>query len=89
MHARVEEVFGILGDRTVPPDEDLPDTGVGRDLERFLSPPFIVGKDYGTRSSSVVLFRRAGGIEFHERTYDTDGRQAGTVSRSMGPSRCA
>ena len=35
-----QQVFSILLDRHVPPDADLPDTGVGLDMERMLSPVF-------------------------------------------------
>lgn len=48
-------LFATLADEQVPPDEQLPDTGVGLALERTLAPPFIRGERYGTRSSSVVL----------------------------------
>ncbi len=34
-------LFGILQDRTRPPDEQLPETGVGIEWERILSPLFI------------------------------------------------
>jgi uncharacterized protein with NRDE domain len=36
-------------------DEHLPDTGVGLEMERMLSPPFIASKDYGTRCTTVLL----------------------------------
>ncbi|MCC7258778.1 MAG: NRDE family protein [Gammaproteobacteria bacterium] len=41
--------------------------------------PFIVGTDYGTRASTVVLVDAGGGCEFVERRYDADGAPAGTV----------
>ena len=79
-----EALLGILRDPTRAPDEELPDTGVGVDLERFLSPPFIVGPEYGTRSSTVVLFRTDGTTELHERSFDPAGRTTGTVSWRIG-----
>ena len=48
-------VFDALADTTVAPDSLLPDTGVGKSLERALSPPFVSDDRYGTRCSSVVL----------------------------------
>ena len=48
-------LFDALADTTVAPDSLLPDTGVGVELERSLSPPFVSGERYGTRCSSVVL----------------------------------
>lgn len=53
--AALEPLFNALADTTVAPDGLLPDTGVGQELERALSPPFVSGESYGTRCSSVVL----------------------------------
>jgi len=71
-HSRIdpESVFAMLYDRSRPPDELLPDTGVGLDWERLLSPPFVTSAIYGTRSSSVVLFQQTGTLEFLERTFE-------------------
>jgi uncharacterized protein with NRDE domain len=79
-----EGLFEILSDRTMAPDCDLPDTGVGLALERFLSAPFIVGPEYGTRSSTVAVFRTDGVTEFCERTFDRLGQEEGTVSVRLG-----
>jgi uncharacterized protein with NRDE domain len=59
----------MLQDTTEAPDSDLPDTGVGIDIERRLSPIFLQFKGYGTRSSSVILIRKDGEIDFTEVTY--------------------
>jgi uncharacterized protein with NRDE domain len=48
-------LFAALADERVAADAELPDTGVGLELERRLSPRFIRGPHYGTRCSSVVL----------------------------------
>jgi uncharacterized protein with NRDE domain len=63
------EVFSLLAHAEPAPDPELPDTGVGRELERALSSRFIVTPAYGTRSSTVLLFRRDGTLCFVERTY--------------------
>lgn len=65
----IEAVFGILADDARAQDEALPETGVGLELERVLSPLFIKSTVYGTRSSTVVLFNRLGEVTFVERTY--------------------
>jgi len=65
-----EAVFDVLSDRTVPGDAELPDTGVGIDWERVLSPAFIVSPTYGTRSSSVVLIDWDGKLRFIERHFE-------------------
>ncbi|MFP4030789.1 MAG: NRDE family protein [Desulfococcaceae bacterium] len=64
-----EALFRVLADRRRPPDEELPDTGVGLEFERILSPPFIVGPVYGTRSSSVLRMGEDGTGEFWERSF--------------------
>ena len=68
-----EALFDVLNDRTKAADDELPDTGIGIERERFLSSPFIVGDTYGTRSSSVLLLDRIGGGLFVERTFDAAG----------------
>jgi uncharacterized protein with NRDE domain len=64
-----EALFAILADRTIAPDRLLPDTGVGIELERFLSPLFISTPTYGTRSSTIILIDRKDRITFIERTF--------------------
>ncbi len=51
----IEAIFSVLKDKTMPPDHELPDTGVGYEKERMLAPIFIESSDYGTRSSSILL----------------------------------
>jgi len=64
-----ENIFHLLSDRSRPPDNRLPDTGVGLEKERMLSPVFITSSVYGTRSASVVLVERSGMTTFIERTF--------------------
>ena len=65
-------VFELLSDRTTALDAELPDTGVGLELERGLSPAFIDLPDYGTRSSTYVR-RDADGWLLVERQFDGSG----------------
>lgn len=51
-------------------EEDLPDTGVGFDLEKKLSPLFIRTDHYGTRSSTVLLIDKQNQVTFAERTHE-------------------
>ncbi len=73
---RHKELLKILADKSVPPDERLPQTGVGIEWERILSPVFISSRVYGTRSSSVLLIERNGQIIFVERTFVPDDNGA-------------
>ena len=73
----IEPLFTALRDTTRAPDQALPDTGVGIELERMLSAPFVLDAAYGTRCSSVVL-ASAGELLFAERRYGADGAALGT-----------
>jgi uncharacterized protein with NRDE domain len=66
----IESLLALLADRSIPPDEELPDTGVGIELERLLSPVFISSPAYGTRSSTVLLVDRENTVTFVERTFN-------------------
>ncbi|MDJ0840508.1 MAG: NRDE family protein [Acidobacteriota bacterium] len=66
---RKEVLFGIMTDRDRPKDQDLPDTGVGIDVERLLSPVFITSEKYGTRCSTVIILDDQDGVFAEERNY--------------------
>lgn len=70
--ASLEPLFSALADTLPAPDAALPDTGVGLEMERWLSPPFVRGERYGTRCSTVVLVD-AESIVFAERRYGPNG----------------
>ena len=63
-----DPLFAALADTALATDAELPDTGVGLELERRLSPPFVLGDTYGTRCSTVVLASSAG-MEMSERRF--------------------
>lgn len=65
-----EDIFGILSDRSKPDDIELPDTGIGLEWERILSPIFITSPKYGTRSSSVIMIDKRNRVMFIERAFD-------------------
>lgn len=68
-----QNLFSLLGNQHMTMT-GLPDTGVGEDLERLLSPAFINCRDYGTRSSTVILVDRERRVRFIERSFpSTDG----------------
>jgi uncharacterized protein with NRDE domain len=66
-----ENIFNMLSDTAYPPEEQLPDTGIGPDWERVLSPIFVSSEAYGTRSSSIILCHHNGLLSFFERTFQT------------------
>lgn len=65
-----DPLFDIIADAEEAPDEYLPDTGVGLELERKLSSMFIQTPGYGTRSSTVLLIDQNNHVTFVERTYN-------------------
>ena len=73
-----EDLLGAVAGRQPATDEALPDTGVGIELERRLSPAFIVGSDYGTRSSTALKLDAQGRGVVLERSYGSDGTTAGS-----------
>lgn len=76
-------LFGLLGDRTTVQDPLLPDTGITRQRERELSPPFIAGEHYGTRTSTVLLVNTHGDVFVHEKRYGPQGVALGEDARAF------
>lgn len=66
-------LWRALADERLAADAELPDTGVGLDLERRLSPAFIRGHDYGTRAGTLILVGHDGRGRIHERRFGPDG----------------
>lgn len=50
-----DELFECLSDKSQASDDLLPNTGVGLELERILSPIFITSPNYGTVSQNVSI----------------------------------
>lgn len=70
-----EALFEQMRSQVCPPDEELPDTGVGLERERYLSPAFIGGDGiYGTRCTSLLTISYTGEVQFKERTFDSPSR---------------
>lgn len=66
---KINTLFEIIADRSVPPDNKLPDTGIGIIWERLLASIFIASDSYGTRSSTVLLISNSGEVRMVERTF--------------------
>ncbi len=80
--ARIEPMLELLADRTPAADDALPDTGVGLQWERLLSPIFISSETYGTRSSSVIRISHDKEITFVERSFQCEsGEICGSQDR--------
>ncbi|WP_110657400.1 NRDE family protein [Salinicola halimionae] len=62
------------------PDSELPATGMGRDRERFLSPLFIEGQDYGTRATTLVTVSDRS-VLLEEQRFGPGGVPTGPITR--------
>ena len=62
------DLMEIMTDRARPPDQELPDTGVGIELERVLGPVFVDKPGYGTRCITTLTLDRDQGVSFVERS---------------------
>ena len=71
--ARQMAIYQLLSNDMIAPDSVLPQTGVGIEWERVLSPALIVTATYGTRSSTVLSVATSGRVSFAEHTRATDG----------------
>jgi len=69
-----EQLLPLLHDRRQAKDGDLPDTGIGIDWERRLSPAFIVSPEYGTRCSTVLRVGHTH-LDVLEVSYDEQGNE--------------
>ena len=70
-----QNLIAKLQDTTPAPDSELPDTGVDRETERFLSSPFIIGSDYGTRATTIVTVSARGEIRVTEQVWEPEGKK--------------
>lgn len=66
------QLFATLADQTRAADADLPNTHVGLEIERLLSPIFIKGENYGTRSSTLLWLEADNSWHLHERNHSTN-----------------
>lgn len=74
----LDRLLDLMTDREAAADRDLPDTGIGAERERFLSPAFIVGPTYGTRCTTALAVDERGLLRAAERSYDAHGRALDT-----------
>ena len=76
------DLVGLLHDSDVPPDEDLPHRGRPISLERRTASCFIVGDEYGTRASTIIVMSDDN-LKFTEQSYLAGGISAGLVDYDL------
>jgi len=74
-----DELVSLMQNNQAAPDNHLPQTGVELELERLLAPIFITSEQYGTRSTSILLFDRRNQLTMAEYSYDNTGTVVGKV----------
>lgn len=75
-----EDLFSMMASQERPDDQDLPQTGVGLEMERMLGPVFVTSSNYGTRVTTLLLVDRHNRTEFFERSFvPTECRMSGEV----------
>jgi len=78
-----DHLFSILHDFSFAKDEELPETGVGKDLEKLLSAKFINTPEYGTLCSTIIRIDRNRNCFFEERSFDALGKENSSAKFSF------
>lgn len=68
----VDQLFDILDDTEVPPDVDLPQTGVPLETERMLSTIHIDTPTYGTLIKTIILVTSQRKVCFYEKLFSNE-----------------
>ena len=63
------QLWSLLQDHTQANDNELPNTGISKELEKMLSSIFIKTKDYGTLSSYILAKSPLGTLNLQEKCY--------------------
>ena len=78
-------LWDALADERIADDGELPDTGVGIELERRLSAAFIRGETYGTRASTLIAIDYQGRGFISERRFGPNGLFEGETTLPTRP----
>ncbi len=80
----VQQLFNILEDTEVPPDEALPHTGLTLEKERALSTIYVDTTNYGTQFQTIILISTSGEVQFYEKALvGQDNRQLSTFAFNL------
>lgn len=73
-------MWTAMRDTHQAPDAELPDTHIGLERERALSPIFIEGENYGTRATALATLSQSG-FELEEQRFGPAGAPLGSIAR--------
>lgn len=77
----IDALFNLMTDQETAPEEQLPQTGMGNEVEKHLSSRFIPAwrngeltnyEDYGTRTTTIILMDKNGRGRWFERNHTTE-----------------
>ncbi|WP_422463794.1 NRDE family protein [Endozoicomonas sp. ALB115] len=68
-----KQLIELMHDNYQPPEEQLPDTGVSKEVEKLISSCFIASKEYGTRNTSVLMIDHHHQLQWVEQEYLSEG----------------
>ena len=73
----IDALLAMMGDRSQAQDADLPDTGIGIEIERQLSSAFVLNpaQKYGTLCSTALIVGKLRPTRFTEQNFDSLGNR--------------
>lgn len=80
---RAPDLAQVMQDTQPAPEDQLPTTGLSLDREKALSSIFIQGKDYGTRTTTILMFSCLS-IQIMEINYDETGQPISESTFDVG-----
>jgi uncharacterized protein with NRDE domain len=82
-----DALLAMMGDRSQAQDADLPDTGIGIEIERQLSSAFVLNqkREYGTLCSTALIVDQRGAARFSEQNFDSLGNRSQGHSFQLPP----
>lgn len=75
-----DQLFDQMQNAEQAEEGELPDTGIGLELEKAISPMFIKTDIYGTRCTTLITLNNAGEVYMEERTHAPDTQAHKSVS---------
>lgn len=69
-----EQLFDLMQNAQQANSEQLPNTGISKQWEQFLSSIFIVSPEYGTRTTTIITQDTNGIIKIEDRSYNAAGQ---------------
>ncbi len=62
-------LFTLLQNKEIADEDELPKTGIDRNMEKLLSSVFIDSEHYGTCCSTAIIFHKNNHVYFHEKQF--------------------